>query len=172
MSKKTTQRFFPVRDADNPHKVTLEPISEEEYRALYPPIWRTLKQMQKLGRCTCPKSKIWSCDADCMVCEYCAAGNQVSLDTPISDDEELTLGDTLADEAPSPESIAMDRALLEALYQELDELDPEGRRICELLMHHSERESAEIMKISRSTFKRHWAKVKEQLFEALKDWYY
>lgn len=161
--------FYPVRDSDNPQKVTLFPISEELYHELYPSIWRTQKRMQRLGRCACPRSKLWSCDADCPVCRYRSEGNQVSIDTTINSAEDLTLGDTLMDDAPLPESIAFDHALLEMLYQELDELDPEGRRICELLMNHSEREAAALLKMARSTFTRHWEMVKNRLRNRLKD---
>ncbi len=168
----TKQRFYPIRSAADPHKVSLVPITEEEYHALYPEIWRIQKLMRQLRRCVCPKAKLWSCDGDCQVCEFLAAGNQVSLDAPLEDCDGLTLGDAIPDEAPSPESIAMDRALLDALAEELERLDPEGQRICELLKHHSERESADLMGMSRSTFKRHWAKVQAVLSENLWDLYY
>ena len=40
----------------------------------------------------------------------------------------------------------IDRELLEALYEKLQELDPDGRRICELLLEgKNEREIASIM---------------------------
>lgn len=94
------------------------------------------------------------------------------MDTPIGgEDNELTLGDTLADDTPSAESILMDKELLDALYDELNRLDPEGKRICELLMYHSEREAADIMGMARSTFKRHWAKIQAELQDRLKEYY-
>ena len=87
------------------------------------------------------------------------------------EDDDLTLGDTLADDAPTADSILMDEELLKALYDELDRLDPEGKRICALMMHHSEREAAEIMGMARSTFKRHWAKIRAVLQDRLKGYY-
>lgn len=30
------KRYFPLRDPENPFKVTLTPITEEQYRSLYP----------------------------------------------------------------------------------------------------------------------------------------
>ncbi len=80
----------------------------------------------------------------------------------------MTIGDTIQDESPSPESIAIDHALLEMLYQELEELDPEGRRICELMMNCSEREAAAKLNMARSTFKYQWERVKAQLRDKLK----
>ncbi len=45
MNKKNNdnKRYFPLRDPENPFKVTLTPITEEQYRALYPDIWATQK---------------------------------------------------------------------------------------------------------------------------------
>ena len=169
INDKGVQRLYPLRDAEDPRKVTLIPISQELYCELYPPIWRTQKQMQRLGRCVCPRSKLWACDADCPICQYRTDGDLISLDTPAGTAEDLTVGDTLMDDAPSPESITIDRAMLELLYQELDELDPEGRRICGLLMDHSEREAAAALGMARSTFKRQWERTKTRLRERLKD---
>lgn len=147
-------------------------VSEEVYRAYYQPIWNTRYHAQKNGECRCTKAQLWKCDGVCPGCPFYAAGKKVSIDTPIGGEEdELTLGDTLADDAPSAESILMDKELLDALYDELNRLDPEGKRICELLMYHSEREAADIMGMARSTFKRHWAKIQAELQDKLKEYY-
>ncbi|MBQ9921980.1 MAG: hypothetical protein IJO52_07315 [Clostridia bacterium] len=46
-----------------------------------------------------------------------------------------------------------DRELLCTLYQKLKKLDPEGRRICELIMEgKSERDIASTLGISRNTY--------------------
>lgn len=147
-------------------------VGEEVYRAYYRPIWNTRYHAQKNGECRCTKAQIWKCDGICPGCPFYAAGKKVSLDTAIGgEDDDLALGDTLADDAPTADSILMDEELLKALYDELDRLDPEGKRICELMMHHSEREAAEIMGMARSTFKRHWAKIRAVLQDNLKDYY-
>lgn len=110
-------------------------VTEEVYRAYYQPIWNTRYHAQKNGECRCTKAQLWKCDGICPGCPYYAAGKKVSIDTPIgSEDDDLTLGDTLTDEAPSPESIAADRELLQALYAELERLDPDGKRICQLII--------------------------------------
>ena len=165
------QFYYPVRDAKDPYKVTLEPIPEHIYHEIMPVIWKIRKRMQRSGQCTCPQPRLWTCDADCMICPYRAGGREVSLSTPLDDAEDLTLEDTISGNDPTPESIAMDRALLDALHAELDALDPEGKRICELLSKHSEREAAELMGLSRSAFKRRWAKVKTGLADKLRDIY-
>ena len=165
MANKDNRYFIPVDG--NPIEV-----SEEVYRAYYQPIWNARYHAQKNGECRCTKAQLWKCDGVCPGCPFYAAGKKVSIDTPIGgEDDELTLGDTLADDAPTAESILMDKELLDALYDELSRLDPEGKRICELLMYHSEREAADIMGMARSTFKRHWAKIQVELQDKLKEYY-
>ena len=165
MQKKANRYFIPIDG------MPIE-VSEEVYRAYYRPIWNTRYHAQKNGECRCTKAQIWKCDGVCPGCPFYAAGKKVSLDTAIGgEDDDLTLGDTLADDAPTADSILMDEELLKALYDELDRLDPEGKRICALMMHHSEREAAEIMGMARSTFKRHWAKIRAVLQDKLKDYY-
>ena len=165
MANKDNRYFIPVDG--NPIEV-----SEEVYRAYYQPIWNARYHAQKNGECRCTKAQLWKCDGVCPGCPFYAAGKKVSIDTPIGgEDDELTLGDTLADDAPTAESILMDKELLDALYDELSRLDPEGKRICELLMYHSEREAADIMGMARSTFKRHWAKIQAELQDKLKEYY-
>ena len=165
MSNEAKKYFIPVDG--NPIEV-----SEEVYRAYYQSIWNTRYHAQKNGECRCTKAQLWKCDGVCPGCPFYAAGKKVSIDTPIGgEDDELTLGDTLADDTPSAESILVDKELLDALYNELNRLDPEEKRICELLMYHSEREAASIMGMARSTFKRHWAKIQAELQDKLKEYY-
>ena len=136
-------------------------VSEDVYRAYYQPIWNTRYHAQQNGECRCTKAQLWKC----------AAGKKVSIDTPIGGEEdELTLGDTLADDASSAESILMDKELLDALYDELNRLDPDGRRICELIMQgKTEREIAADMGKRQSTINYQKNKVFSILREALKD---
>lgn len=57
------------------------------------------------------------------------------------------------DDTPDAQSIMEDCELLCALYQKLQELDPAGRRICELIMEgKSERDIASTLGISRNTY--------------------
>ena len=86
MSKKNNdnKRYFPLRDPENPFKVTLTPITEEQYRSLYPDIWATQKREQYHGRCMCTKRYLWKCDGQCDLCEY-HAPDTTSLDEPLPD---------------------------------------------------------------------------------------
>lgn len=145
---------------------TLVPVTEEVYFAYYRPIWCLQKEAQKNGQCMCPKSKLWICDGDCVMCEYHAAGNTISLEAPLenADGDEFSLIDTLEDPTSSFADILVDRLLLERLLDELAEQDPEGKRICELIMDGlSEREAAITLNMARSTFKRRWAAIRDKL---------
>lgn len=163
--------FYPVRDADNPYSSQLVPVTEEVYRCVVTEIERTRKQMQRSGRCVCPKSRLWACDAYCTICPYSVGSNTISFDAPLDDTDGLTLGDTLISDEPSPEDIAMNKALLAALYDELDRLDPDGRRICELVAANcTEREGAAILGVSKTAFRYRWTKLKKHLAEKLKEY--
>ena len=147
-------------------------VTEEVYRAYYQPIWRIQYHARKNGECICPKSQLWTCDGVCPGCRYSTAGRKVSIHTPISDDDpDLTLEDVLESSDPSPESILMERELLDALHEELDHLDPDGRRICELIMQNkTEREMAADLGRSQSTLNYQKRKVLSLLREVLKDY--
>ncbi|MBR4766116.1 MAG: hypothetical protein IK085_05045, partial [Clostridia bacterium] len=125
MSKKY---FYPTRNAGNSYEITLVEIPEEIYRSIQPEIDRVRKRMQRQGSCACPKSKLWMCDADCVLCRFRSSGNCVSMSEPIGD-EELTIEDALPSDCPTPEDIASDSALLDMLNRELEKLDPDGRKI-------------------------------------------
>ena len=136
------------------HKAWVE-VTEEQYYAYYRDIWATRKRAQAHGQCMCPKSKIWICDGDCPTCEFRAAGDNLSLDYTVDDGEgnQRSWVDDLSDDTSNAQSIMEDRELLCALYQKLQELPSEGRRICELIMEgKSERDIASTLGISRNTY--------------------
>ncbi|MCM1439294.1 MAG: hypothetical protein NC131_08870 [Roseburia sp.] len=149
------------------------PVTKQEFTDYYRPINAYRKKQQAHGRCVCPKSRRLMCDMDCYTCPYRRAGDTISLDYPIEDGagSEKNLLDDLCDDSSDIQSILEERELLVALYRRLEELDPEGKRICRLIMAgKSERESAKIMGIARSTYKRHKEKLMADLFESLKDY--
>lgn len=108
--------------------------------------YRHRKQAHKC--CRCPKDKSWLCDSDCENCEFKCGSEFLSLDAvinPDSDSDPITLGDTISDDKPSIEEIVADKQLLNALFAELNELDPDMRQIVELTLDgKSEREIAAI----------------------------
>ena len=161
MNSNDNQRKIYIRSTK-----TWVPVTEEVYLEYSRPIWRLQKEAQKYGQCMCPKVKLWRCDGDCALCEYRAAGNTISLDAPIENGngDEFSLVDTIEDSTSSFADVLVDRLLLERLLDELAEQDPEGKRICELIMEgQSEREAAITLNMARSTFKRRWAAIRDKL---------
>lgn len=138
-----------------PRLKTWVEVTKEQYDAYYRDIWATRQRAQAHGQCMCPKSKTWMCDGDCLVCEFRAAVDKLSLDYTFENKQgkETSLLDTLASDDASYDSILEEAELLDALYQRLQELDPDGCRICELIMEgKSERDIASDLGISRSTY--------------------
>lgn len=144
-------------------------VTKDFYKVYSRDIYNHRRCEQRHGRCSLPRGKWWLCDTDCLACEFYCGNGELSIDAKMGD-ESATLADLELADTVTPESIAIDKALLNALYRELDALDPEGRRICELLSRLSEREAAEVMGMSRSTFKRRWSKVQARLAKRLGDY--
>ncbi len=146
-------------------------VSENFHKQYFRDVDTYRHSEQRHGSCSCPRYKWWLCDMDCLNCEFYCGSGHLSLDAEMATRSEnrVTLADTEVVDAATPESIIADQVLLDALWQELDSLDPKGRRICELLSHYSEREAAKAMGLKRSTFKRHWSKIKALLAEKLRD---
>ena len=111
-------------------------------------------KMQKRRLCRCPRSKWWTCDADCLTCEYRNADTTLSLDVPTgAEDEDLTLMDTIADEGTAVSELIADRIVLEQLFKRLSDLMPEAETIGELRMQgFSDDAIAQAIGIPRTTF--------------------
>ena len=111
-------------------------------------------KMQKRGLCRCPRSKWWTCDADCLTCEYRNAENTLSLDAPLeAGEEDLTLMDTIADESTAVSDLITDRIVLEQLFKRLADLMPEAETIGELRMQGLSHEAiAKAIGVPRTTF--------------------
>lgn len=153
MTNNDNNHYFPLRDPENPFKVTLIPITEEQYRSLYPNIWDTQKREQYHGRCMCPKYYLWKCDGQCDLCEY-HAPDTVSLDEQLPDGNG-TLGDYIPDDKPSIEDIYADRDLLKHLIAHFRELDPDADRIIQMRLDNpkiSDRKIAEALGRPQHTF--------------------
>ena len=153
MTNNENKRFYPLRDSENPSKVTLVPITEEQYRSLYPDIRATQKREQYHGRCMYTKRYLWKCDGQCDLCEY-HAHDTVSLDEPLPDGNG-TLGDYIPDSNPSMENIIADRELLNRLIARFRELDPDADRIIQMRLNNpkiSDRKIAETLGRPQRTF--------------------
>ena len=130
-------------------------VNKEFYTNYYRDINAYRKRQQEHGRCVCPASKHYLCDMDCLICPYAKAGDQLSLDNTVSDSDgnEKSWLDDMSDESAAIAEVLEDAELLRALYAKLNELDPEGRLICQLVMQgKSERDCGKEMGLSRNTF--------------------
>ena len=133
-------------------------VNKEFYTDYYRDINSYRKRQQEHGRCVCPASKRYLCDMDCMTCPYAKAGDQLSLDD-------------MPDESVAIVEVMEDAELLRALYAKLNELDPEGRLICQLIMDgKSERDCGKEMGLSRNTFVYRRDKLFQKLRSELKDY--
>lgn len=148
-------------------------VNKEFYTNYYRDINSYRKRQQEHGRCVCPASKRYLCDMDCMTCPYAKAGDQLSLDNTVSDGEgnEKSWLDDMPDESVAIVEMIEDAELLRALYAKLNELDPEGRLICQLIMEgKSERDCGKEMGLSRNTFVYRRDKLFQKLRSELKDY--
>lgn len=149
------------------------PVSKTDYDDYYRDINTYRRRQQEHGRCVCPASKRYLCDMDCGCCRFHKGGDELSLDYTVTDDggNEKSWLDDLPDDAPSIQSVLEDRDLLNALHERLDEFDPDGRRICELIMQGCpERTAAAKLGLSRNTYTYRRDKLLTLLREALRDY--
>lgn len=148
-------------------------VNKEFYTNYYRDINTYRKRQQEHGHCVCPASKRYLCDMDCLTCPYAKAGDQFSLDNTVSDGEgnEKSRLDDMPDESAAITELMEDAELLRALYAKLNELDSEGRLICQLVMQgKSERDCGKEMGLSRNTFVYRRDKLFQKLRSELKDY--
>ena len=134
--------------------------------------WRPAlrKRMQYLGECFCPRSKWWLCDGNCLDCEF-RNNTIVSLDDSLPDGEG-TLADYVPDDAPLIEEVFSKKAELNQLFERLQELIPEAKRIGELREEGlSDEAVADIVGIKRTTFLSRLKKVEGKLSQEFPGWF-
>lgn len=167
--KECKKRYYPLRDAEHLNKVTLIEITEKQYRALYPEIWRIRKREQYHHRCTCEKPLFWKCDAHCDLCEYHTGYGYLSLDEP-SEDGNGVLSDVISDNSPSIEDVVSDALLLEQLIARLQELDPKADIIVDSLKEEkSTRDIAAALDRPHMTYVDQMKRYREKLREIYKE---
>lgn len=130
-------------------------VNKKFYTDYYRDINAYRKRQQEHDRCVCPASKRYLCDTDCLTCPYAKAGDQLSLDNTVNDDEgnEKSWLNDMPDDTAAIAEVLEDEELLRALYTKLNELYPEGCLICQLIMDgKSERDCSKAMGLSRNTF--------------------
>ena len=143
------KRFYPARlDPDDPHRITLVPISEEQYHALLPPIWKHQRRMQRKGMCSCTKQSTWKCDADCELCEFKTAGLVISVE------ESSELSVDLKDSASNdPSDIVSRQIMLNHILARLGDLFPEALTVGRWIQSGlTQQEAIHRLGMKRSTF--------------------
>ena len=138
------------------------PVSEEIYRAYKRPEWAEHKRMEREKRCRIGGVR---CNGDCSQCPHQRTGTMVSLDRL----EEVN--HVPADFSADVEEIGAGRMLLEELFRALEQLDPDGQLLCQLLMDgESERQIAARFGISQVAVHKRKRKVFGLLRDALGEW--
>ncbi len=134
-------------------------VDRETYLAYYRPIWRAHENAVRTGGCCSTDWRL--CTGDCPSCSFRLGGRDWSLEAHL-EKTGLDVPDPLSD----AEAQILDCMALEELVRQLKELDPEGRRICDLIAHgFNERKAAESMGLSKTTFHDR----KERLFARLRN---
>lgn len=156
-------------------KSVFVPVSDEVFHEYYRPVWAHMKRMQYHGRCYCPKSRIWECDADCELCRHARKGDISSLDEirMNADGDTCTLADTMMDNTVDVESMVVDVALMDALSAKVKELEPDLQDIFNLLLEEkTEREIAQTLGYkSQTSVNRKRKKLGRILSKALSEFF-
>lgn len=142
------------------------PVTQQEFNDYYRDINAFRKKQQRHGRCVCPERKRLDCDMDCVTCPFQRAGDGLSLDYIIVDDEgnEQAWVDTLADDSPLMDEIIADNQQLKQLFIRLKELMPEAIQIGELRLDgHTDIDIAKRIGICNTTFRSRLERVKKVL---------
>jgi len=166
MSNKRKQSQF-KRIYDKQSKTWYE-VTPEQYEEF--DHWRTnlRKREQYHKRCMCPKSKWWLCDGMCDDCEFHAAGDVLSLDKTVSNDDgdETCLLDSIPSDTSNLNDIILDQILMRQLIKRLVELMPEAIEIGKLRQQGFKDEAiADRLGIKRTTFRSRLSKAEEKLRE-------
>ncbi len=146
------------------------PVPEQFYMDYRREIDAYQKQQKRRNGCFCPHKKKWLCNMCCSECNFQGTNDTTPIDEEINDEEEICLMDVLIDPNTDVEKTAMKNIEIDVLNSEIEKLDAAGKRICELMKHHSVREAAKLMGIPASTFESQWENIKKELRKKLKDW--
>ena len=122
-------------------------VSKERYYEHYRPIWRIQDKMQRNGECT--KANLWKCEGICQDCPFYS---------PKADSIEARMEDAGKDieDVSMSEDAMLDAILFKQLLKELEEMDPDGKRIIEAFKNSetdSRRAVARDLKMPESTLR-------------------
>lgn len=138
-------------------------VSKEFYYAYYRPIWRQLKKMKNLKKCSCPKKRLYSCTGECYECKY-HKGTGVSFDEILE-----TRGDLPDEKSMDFVEMISDKEQVEELINELSRSDENARVVFQIKLEGSlDKDIADVLNLSTSTFsdrKKRLYKMAKNFFE-------
>ncbi|WP_425058006.1 hypothetical protein SCACP_26020 [Sporomusa carbonis] len=138
------------------------PVTEEVYRVYKRPLWVEHKRQEREKRCRDERGN--RCTGNCSKCDKKRTGSILSLNRLVDE-----TGVEPADPVDIAEMVA-DKQLLEELYEALNELDPDNRKIIELFsMGISEREITAEVGLSQKAINKRKTKLFSNLRERLKN---
>lgn len=107
------------------------PVTEQEFKDYYRDINSFRKRQERHGKCVCPSYKRLDCDMDCETCPFRRAGDSLSLNYTVTDDEgnEKPWLDDLADDKALFEDIISDEVELNRLFSRITEIMPQAIEI-------------------------------------------
>lgn len=142
------------------------PVTEQEFKDYYCGIDSFRKKQQRHGRCVCPETKRLDCDIDCETCSYGKAGDSLSLDYVISDEEGNTKSwlESLVDPSQPVDELVADGIRMKQLIQQMNELMPQAMKIGALRQQgYSDEAIAKEIGIPRKTFTDRLKRAKKTL---------
>ena len=124
----------------------LVPVSEEVYQTASRWKERARDHARRSG--SCGQNDYHRCNGDCAVCPWQQAGHRtVSLNTLLGDEHENETT-FVSESQPLIDDIVSDKLMLEQLYQQLDQLIPNGARVFQMRANnYTEREIARALGI-------------------------
>ncbi len=142
------------------------PCTKQEFDNYYRDINTFRKTQQRHGKCVCPEKKRLDCDMDCATCPFRRAGDSVSLDYTVSNDdgEEITWVNSVESTSPLIDDIVADSERMAELFERLKELMPQAIEIGKLRQQGiPDVQIAELIGVHRNTFGSRLNRVKEIL---------
>ena len=151
-------------------------VDEAIYRLYVRPSNATRKQAQRRGQCCCLKEEYRFCDGICPGCRFYVRGNRISIDQIIEAESDesgdlIELQEAVTDYSQAPEFLMLEKELIDAIRKAIQQLDPQSKKLCVLLMRHSEYEAASILRVPRTTLHYQWVQIRKMLKELLKEYF-
>lgn len=131
------------------------PVTEQQFKDYYREIDSFRKKQQRHGCCVCPEASRLNCDMDCASCSYRKAGDNLSLDHAVSDEEgsQKSWLDSLVDPSQPVDELVADGIRMKQLIQKMSELMPQAMKIGVLRQQgYSDEAIAKEIGIPRKTF--------------------